>query len=313
MMVLFSLAIGMPTIASMASSREEMVATRLRDLKDDSDNDNDDDVAQRRRRPFGSCREARLCCQGRDASCQVQNTRINSIIEALGEERSCFCDHGCLATGDCCPDYKQTCGVQDCVVSDWSDWSDCDVSCGVGTSTRNRRVLRQPQNGGQECPETTQKRSCHGFNCEPSTRATLKASRETALILASRYSSLRVRNESRDITWNLKLAYPKDPVKESSHEYCVVFEVTKTRKGCEIALDNAASRTLQVGSQVCVACQSAAWRKHLGYRCHGHGVDDRQTRWTSIAGNNCHGRWVRQGAYEQCPCHADGHPDFIFV
>lgn len=97
-----------------------------------------------------------------------------------------------------------------------------------------------------------------------------------------------------------------------SHEYCVVFEVTKSRKGCEM-LEDDKSRKLIVGANVCVTCQSAAMRKHLGYRCHGHGVDEKQTRWTSVAGAGCHGRWIRKGRYEQCPCHRDGSSDFIFV
>ncbi|RWS21843.1 uncharacterized protein B4U80_10872 [Leptotrombidium deliense] len=93
--------------------------------------------------------------------------------------------------------------------------------------------------------------------------------------------------------------------------YCVVFEITKSRKGCEYF--DGGRHHLAQGNQVCVACESSAMRKHLGYRCHGHGVDDRQTRWTSLSVPDCHGRWIRKGHSRDCPCHRDGHPDFIFV
>jgi len=45
-----------------------------------------------------SCRR---CCQGRDSSC----------YERSGSER-CYCDEGCLTTGDCCRDYHRVCAVQ---------------------------------------------------------------------------------------------------------------------------------------------------------------------------------------------------------
>lgn len=56
----------------------------------------------------GSCREAGLCCEGRDASCVVQKARVNSIVEDLGD-RACYCDSACLAVGDCCHDYSDHC------------------------------------------------------------------------------------------------------------------------------------------------------------------------------------------------------------
>ncbi len=58
----------------------------------------------------GSCGERRLCCQGRDSSCVVQkSTPINAIIEDLNEKQ-CYCDGACITLGDCCHDYKKTCG-----------------------------------------------------------------------------------------------------------------------------------------------------------------------------------------------------------
>lgn len=65
---------------------------------------------------LGSCREARLCCPGRDSSCLVQKSPINSIIEDINEDKPCYCDGACITLGDCCHDYKQHCGGQYSIV-----------------------------------------------------------------------------------------------------------------------------------------------------------------------------------------------------
>ena len=58
----------------------------------------------------GSCRAARKCCDGNDADCIVQKADINSLIEDYNAVEPCYCDHGCLDVGDCCPDFKDYCG-----------------------------------------------------------------------------------------------------------------------------------------------------------------------------------------------------------
>ena len=57
----------------------------------------------------GSCRASRKCCDGKDTDCAVQKADLNSIIMDLSDE-PCYCDHGCLEMGDCCPDFKEFCG-----------------------------------------------------------------------------------------------------------------------------------------------------------------------------------------------------------
>ena len=51
----------------------------------------------------GKCSDAERCCVGRDSSCAVH-----------GKEGTlpCYCDEGCLETGDCCSDYQKVCNVQ---------------------------------------------------------------------------------------------------------------------------------------------------------------------------------------------------------
>ncbi|XP_022235105.1 somatomedin-B and thrombospondin type-1 domain-containing protein-like, partial [Limulus polyphemus] len=113
----------------------------------------------------GSCREANLCCPGRDSSCVVQKTPINTIKEDL-DDKPCYCDHACMKLGDCCHDFKESCRVIDCEVTDWKPWSKCDVDCGPGMMTRERLIRQEPRNGGKRCPEVVQKRGCLGNKCE---------------------------------------------------------------------------------------------------------------------------------------------------
>ena len=62
---------------------------------------------------------------------------------------------------------------RDCLVSDWSDWSDCSRDCvglgaanghshtGAGQTKRTRRVLRQEENGGRTCPSLEEVKTCN--------------------------------------------------------------------------------------------------------------------------------------------------------
>jgi len=47
-----------------------------------------------------------------------------------------------------------------CVMSSWSSWSSCPTSCdaGVTWTTRERRVIRQPEHGGRACPRRLRRR-----------------------------------------------------------------------------------------------------------------------------------------------------------
>ena len=64
----------------------------------------------------GKCGSPERCCTGRDSSCFVNSGDGsvggssyfgNSIIS-----HPCYCDEGCLETGDCCSDYEEVCSYE---------------------------------------------------------------------------------------------------------------------------------------------------------------------------------------------------------
>lgn len=56
----------------------------------------------------GQCGMLERCCPGRDSSCVVNGFQRGGI----NVDEPCYCDEGCLETGDCCSDYKSVCNVQ---------------------------------------------------------------------------------------------------------------------------------------------------------------------------------------------------------
>ncbi len=73
--------------------------------------------------------------------------------------------------GKVCPELRETkvcntelCNV-DCKVSDWSDWSYCDVDCGGGIQERTRSIITQPKGNGKVCPELRETKACNTEPC----------------------------------------------------------------------------------------------------------------------------------------------------
>lgn len=268
----------------------------------------------------GTCREAKLCCPGRDSSCVVQKAPLNDIIQDL-TDKPCYCDHACLKLGDCCRDFKEACGVVDCQVSPWADWSSCDADCGSGTMRRRRTVVVQQQNGGRHCPQLEQLRGCQVNNCHHHQDT---AVREIAILLPGTLSKTRKANATADIRRNLHISYPEDhPEYDPSKQYCVEFQVVKASKACK---KDESFAGMKEGETVCVLCEAEALRKNLGYRCQGHGVVGLFTRWSSMSSPHCHGKWVRappkpstptnNNPQETCSaktCQATSEQRFIFV
>ncbi|XP_076253898.1 somatomedin B and thrombospondin type 1 domain containing protein vexed [Rhynchophorus ferrugineus] len=259
----------------------------------------------------GSCREAKLCCTGRDSSCVVQKAPINAIIEDLSD-KPCYCDHACLKLGDCCPDFKDACGVVDCQVTPWGPWSACDADCGPGTMSRSRSIKIQPQNGGRHCPSLEQRRGCQVSTCYHHSDPAIK---EIAMLLPGSLSQSRIANTTSDIRKNLRVRDPSEnPQYDPKKTYCVEFEILKASKACR---KEESYNALKEGERICVRCESEALHEDLGWRCQGHGVEGRVTRWSALSAPHCHGKWLRAQPELDATCSARTCKElpnvFIFV
>ncbi|KAA0189414.1 hypothetical protein HAZT_HAZT004944 [Hyalella azteca] len=48
----------------------------------------------------------------------------------------------------------------DCKVGEWSGWSACSKTCGIGEQVRSRNVTQEPRRGGLKCPSLTETTWC---------------------------------------------------------------------------------------------------------------------------------------------------------
>ncbi|KAB0405374.1 hypothetical protein E2I00_009163 [Balaenoptera physalus] len=67
------------------------------------------------------------------------------------------------------PLLEQACLIpcqQDCIVSEFSAWSECSKTCGSGLQHRTRHVVAPPQFGGSGCPNLTEFQVCQSGACE---------------------------------------------------------------------------------------------------------------------------------------------------
>ena len=55
----------------------------------------------------------------------------------------------------------------DCTVSDWTDWDNCDRTCGSAHARRQREILTFPMHGGKFCPsDLVEMKACHLPTCD---------------------------------------------------------------------------------------------------------------------------------------------------
>jgi len=295
----------------------------------------------------GRCGIPERCCTGRDSSCFVNNSdpfEVKGLMSSFDNSISepCYCDEGCLETGDCCLDYEKICTfeVVNCEVSKWSMWSSCDRSCGKGIQSRTRLIVQHPSLGGKRCPSLSQNHACLGNRCSAKNRKYKSPIVETAALLPAKYLAMKTQKPKWDVRDNLffhQMQLNEKNVKQKSKflnkdlpvlssneiemmagyqsdqpatnlEYCIVFELAKVTKACQRDKD---FLFMKKGQQMCALCPEDAKRENLGGRCKGHGVDSKLTRWRSTVHSKCHGKWKRVQETRKCPCKKG--PDFIFV
>ena len=65
----------------------------------------------------GKCGIPESCCIGRDSSCfaisddsSIVGNELAAFENSISEP--CYCDEGCLETGDCCSDYEEVCNFE---------------------------------------------------------------------------------------------------------------------------------------------------------------------------------------------------------
>jgi len=63
---------------------------------------------------------------------------------------------------DCATEY---CPI-DCVVGDWSGWSECTAPCGGGSFERARQILTPQDHGGKPCPNLADSGECNMDACD---------------------------------------------------------------------------------------------------------------------------------------------------
>merc|ERR1711981_491274 len=125
--------------------------------------------------PTNLCSTSGLCCKHRDSECVAQRVYPNHTVDT--SQLPCYCDHACIELEDCCPDYRQFCGVKDCHVSQWGPWSPCSAEkCDdFGAEERHRVVLGHPVNGGLKCPHLLQSKQCQALPCERKSEAGMES------------------------------------------------------------------------------------------------------------------------------------------
>lgn len=259
---------------------------------------------------FTDCKSAGLCCEQVNNTCYVPNAR-----KMDGTVGNCFCDTKCLQMKDCCVDFEQTCQARDCVMDEWSEWSECSNSCGRGRQHRKRAIVQEAAFGGKPCPTATKsKQSCYGeYGClQQSVEYSREEMAEVGYIMPANFSIYRIsKNYSpeHDIRKNLFFKNFQDNRIPRKPAYRAIFKVKHVGRNCQFS-DWA--KVLVKDAEVCVECQPTSMNKRLE-RCRGHGVFHQETTWKAIEVKNCHGTWKMITHHTSDTCNHQGDHDFVLV
>uniref|UniRef100_A0AAQ6I9L7 Thrombospondin type-1 domain-containing protein 7A n=1 Tax=Anabas testudineus TaxID=64144 RepID=A0AAQ6I9L7_ANATE len=124
------------------------------------------------------------------------------------------------------PSVEQACLIpcpQDCVVSDFTSWSSCSKTCGVGLEHRTRHVLATPMYGGANCPNLTETRTCsspvecpagegeYQYSLKVGSWSECRLPHHKDALLSGRttvdFSSSSTENNTHPMSWELEVGY----------------------------------------------------------------------------------------------------------
>ena len=76
------------------------------------------------------------------------------------------CSGAKVETKRCTPDCNKP--PEDCVLAEWSSWTECTQACGGGQAFRTRSVLKESEHGGKVCADADlqQTKACAVEKCE---------------------------------------------------------------------------------------------------------------------------------------------------
>ena len=96
-----------------------------------------------------------------------ERTRIFNVFAANG---GALCDGPMKEIEACnerCQHDREKLAPIDCVLGQWTNWSECSAKCDGGTVERSRDVMVYPKNNGKPCPESNihDTKGCNAFPC----------------------------------------------------------------------------------------------------------------------------------------------------
>jgi Spondin-like TSP1 domain/Putative metal-binding motif/Stigma-specific protein, Stig1/Calcium-binding EGF domain len=96
-----------------------------------------------------------------------QTNCSGQCVDLSGDANHCGgCNLACNAGESCTNGVCESVNEPvHCVVSEWSPFSSCSVTCGGGVRTRMRTVIQPPVNGGDACPNLTESQPCNTMPC----------------------------------------------------------------------------------------------------------------------------------------------------